>query len=732
MENNENNIVSNTQHILCGEITKLVFTSDEGGYSVIRVRDEKGIEHTVVGPFSGAFEGQCVEIVGFWEKHKEFGRQLRAENVKFTLPKTPEGIKKYLASGLIPGIGEKLAECIVNHFGVKTLDILDNYSSRLLEIPGFGKKRLEMIRKAWSENSQKREIFIFLQSLGISIAYAQKIYRIYGDNTPSIVKENPYRLADEVQGIGFTLSDRIASALGIGKENIFRLTSGVVYCLKRLSEEGHVCYPEDKLIEYSSNILGVSDEKIKDGIENAIKEKLISKLSTPDGCEFRNALYFIGLEIAEKGAANALIRIAKSKKHRCSILKNINLNFKIPLNDLQKRAVEGVAIYPLNIITGGPGVGKTTVISEIVRRAKIAKLRVYLCAPTGRAAKRMSEACNHPAMTIHRMLKWEPERHSFIYNEYRPLNCDLLIIDEVSMLDIQLAYFLFRAVASETTVIMVGDSDQLPSVGPGNVLSDLIRSGIAFCTRLTQIYRQLSGSRIISNAHLVNSGVMPDISPVSSDKLSDFYWIDCDDPVDTAKIILKLLSSRIPKRFGFNPMKDIQVLSPMNKGECGTANLNIKIQSVLNPENLGRPQFRFGETVFRSGDRVMQISNNYDKSVFNGEMGRIVHIDYREKKFNVEFDNFTVNYDFIEADQIVHCYATTIHKAQGCEFPAVIVPVLTQHYIMLRRNLIYTAITRAKRLLVLIGSKKALSIAIKNVMIEKRYTLLRERLLGMV
>lgn len=726
----QNDIITNTEHILRGEISKVVFTNDDGSYSVIRVKTDEGTEHTAVGPFFGAFEGQSVEIVGIWEKHKEFGQQLRARSVKYTLPKTSEGIKKYLGSGLIPGIGEKLANCIVNHFGTKTLNVLDNYSSRLLEIPGFGQKRLEMIRKAWRENSQKREIFIFLQSLGISLAYAQKIYRCYGDNTPAVVKENPYRLADDVQGIGFVMADRIASGLGIAKDNIFRLSSGVLFCLKRLSEEGHICYPEDKLIKYAAEILETSDEQIIKGIENAVSEGLIASVNAPETCEFRKFLYSAQLLNAERGAAQAITRIAKTKYHRGAILKNIQLPFNIPLNDLQKRAVEGVAHYPLSIITGGPGVGKTTVISEIVRRAKFAKLRVYLCAPTGRAAKRMSESCKHSAMTIHRMLKWEPERHNFVFNEHRPLNCDILIIDELSMLDIQLSYFLFRAVAAGTTVVMVGDADQLPSVGPGNVLSDLISAKIAFCTRLTQIYRQLSGSRIISNAHLVNSGSIPDISPVPKEKLSDFYWVDCDDANQAAEMIVKLVSSRIPKRFSFNPHRDIQVLSPMNKGECGALGLNKRLQNVLNSEHQKRPQFRFGDTVFRSGDRVMQISNNYDKSVFNGEMGRIVHIDYGEKKFKVEYDNFKVEYDFLEADQIVHCYATTIHKAQGCEFPAVVIPVLTQHYIMLRRNLIYTGITRAKKLLVLVGSRKALAIAVKNFRVETRYSLLRERLLG--
>ncbi len=728
MNDLSNEQISTLEHSLKGDISKLVFTSENGDYSVIKIRTPEGEEQTVVGPFSGAFEGQSVEMLGIWEKHKEFGHQFRAKSVKFTLPKNPEGIKKYLASGLIPGIAKKLAECIVNQFGTNTLDILDNYSSRLLEVPGFGKKRLASIRDVWRENSAKREIFIFLQSLGISMTYAQKIFRFYGEKTPSIVKENPYRLADDIQGIGFIMSDKIAGSLGIDKTNIFRLASGIIYCLRRLSEEGHVCYPEEELLRYAGEILEVNEEYVKMGISEAITKGFISQISAPQECEFRNVFYLTQFDCAEKGVARAIKRIASAQKHKGNAIASIKSTPIISLNEAQKRAVEGVSKYSFSIITGGPGVGKTTVISEIVRLAKIAKLRVQLCAPTGRAAKRMSETCRHTAMTIHRILRWEPVKQSFVYNEQRPLNCDLLVVDEVSMLDIQLSYYLLRAVTSGTCVVMVGDADQLPSVGAGNFLADLIASGVAYATKLTQIYRQASGSRIISNAYLVNSGSMPDTTPVPKNISSDFYWVDSESPEAASDLIIKLVASRIPKRFGMNPLRDIQVLAPMNKGECGAIMLNRKLQEILNSDKHKKPQFRFGENIFRSGDRVMQISNNYDKSVFNGEMGRISFIEYEEKKFKVDFDGFQVEYDFLEADQLTLCYATTIHKAQGCEFPAVVVPILTQHYIMLRRNLIYTAITRAKRLLVLVGSKKALAIAIKNFHVAQRFSLLKERI----
>ena len=398
------------------------------------------------------------------------------------------------------------------------------------------------------------------------------------------------------------------------------------------------------------------------------------------------------------------------------------------MSDEQQDAVRATATYPLNVITGGPGVGKTTVVGDIVRRANVAKLRVYLAAPTGRAAKRLGESCRRDARTIHRMLKWDPEKCNFVFGAKRPLKCDVLVVDEVSMLDIPLALFLFRAIAPGTTVVMVGDSDQLPSVGPGTFLMDLILSGKAHVSHLSKIYRQGLNSRIITNAHAVNAGRMPDLSPVPREKLSDFYWIEKDDPEQVVADIGKMVCQRIPQRFKFDPMRDIQVLTPMNRGSCGTKLLNETLQEQINPSAGNKPSFIFGEKKFRSGDRVMQIRNNYDKGVFNGDMGRLVYIDHTEKIFRIRFDETVVEYDFIEADQIVLSYAVTVHKSQGSEFPVVIFPLLTQHYIMLQRNLLYTGMTRAKKLLIIIGSRKALSMAINNINDEPRYSLLRERL----
>lgn len=728
----DNNKSSNlTDQTIKGEIKRVVYASEDGAYTVLRVLDKNKRTHTVVGGIVGGYEGQGIEVTGTWQNHKEHGRQFKAKSYKFTLPTSPEGIKRYLASGLIHGIGPKLAECIVDKFGAETLNILDNYSARLTEVPGFGRKRLDMVRKAWAEHAKEREIFIFLQSLGISLAYCRRIYKRYGEHAPAYIQENPYRLAEEVDGIGFIMSDKIATMMGITGNDIKRLSAGVIFTLNRLADAGHVCYPEDEFIDYTAELLKVEINEARAGLGAAVNEGLATIDSITDGNNKNSEkmVYKITLCTAEKELAWLVNRLSTTNVHRGQQILNVNTKSYIKLNQQQNAAIQSVGHYPLTIITGGPGVGKTTVVGDIVRRANMAKLKVYLAAPTGRAAKRLGESCRRNAMTIHRMLKWEPEKKAFVYNSKRPLRCDLIIVDEISMLDIQLALFLFRAIAPGTTVVLVGDSDQLPSVGPGTVLMDLILSGKAHVTHLSQIYRQGAGSRIITNAHAVNSGRLPDLNPVPKDKLSDFYWIEQDDPEQVVEIIGTMVQSRIPQRFKFDSMRDIQVLTPMNRGSCGTKTLNESLQTALNPDSNRKPHFIYGERKFRSGDRVMQIRNNYDKGVFNGDMGRLFFIDHSNKTFKVAFDgNQEVEYDFIEADQIVLAYAITVHKSQGSEFPVVILPILTQHYIMLQKNLLYTGMTRAKKLLILIGNRRALSMAVNNIRQEPRYSLLRDRL----
>ena len=731
--NNETTESGLTEQTLKGEVRRVVYASQDGAYSVLRVVDAQNKEQTVVGAIVGAYEGQGITLKGKWERHKEHGRQLRVSEYKFTLPTTSEGIKRYLASGLIHGIGKELAERIVSKFGTETLDILDNYSARLTEISGFGKKRLEMVRKAWREHANERDIFIFLQSLGVSLAYCRRIFKKYGDHTPAFVRADPYKLAEDIDGIGFIMSDKVAKSLGIEGTDPRRLRAGVVYTLNRLSESGHVCYPKEEFLKYTAELLNVDEKDSATGLEQALKDGLamIDAVNDDEGTP-PEMVYKAQLYTAERELAHIIANIAAAKHHKGEATQRIDYRPAVNLSDEQHAAISAVGHHPFNIITGGPGVGKTTVVGDIVRRASIAQLKVYLAAPTGRAAKRLSESCRRNASTIHRLLKWDPQKRKFVYGTQRPLKCDILIIDEVSMLDVPLALFLFRAVSPGTTVVMVGDSDQLPSVGPGTVLMDLIMSGAAQVTHLSRIYRQGPQSRIITNAHAVNSGRLPDLTPVPKNVFSDFYWIEQEDPERVISIIGEMAKERIPRRFKFDPMRDIQVLTPMNRGNCGTKTLNDKLQDVLNPETMRGPHLTFGEKKFRYGDRVMQIRNNYDKKVFNGDMGRLIHIDPKNKMFKIKFEDKIAEYEFVEADQIVLSYAVTVHKSQGSEFPVVIMPILTQHFIMLQRNLLYTGMTRAKKLMVLIGSRKALSMAVNNARMEPRFSQLRARLKQLV
>ncbi len=709
-----------TQSTLRGEIARIVFANPENGYCVFKLTDAQGVEHTVTGTVGNAFSGQHIEAVGYWENHKEYGRQLRAEAVKFILPSTPDGICRYLSSGLIPGVGPKLAKCIVDHFGDKTLEIMDRFSSRLAEIPGFGKKRVEAIKEAWDSQKARRDIFIFMQSLGISPAYCQKIYNTYGNAAPDIIKNAPYKLADDVDGIGFILADRVASAQNIIKEDPERIAAGITYSLNQIKQSGHCCYPEEAFVKYAAELLDVNADAVHAGLQLAADHRRIMIVPTN---ETEKMVYERGMYRAETELPQLIGGLFAVRRHKGTAMLKIPPIKGQQFTDEQYRAVTNAAQTPVSIITGGPGVGKTTVIGEIVRRAKAARLKVYLAAPTGRAAQRLSETSGISARTIHRMLKWDPKEHKFAYGLSLKLPCDLLIVDEVSMLDVPLAVHLFRAIAPGTTVILVGDADQLPSVGPGEVLNDFISSGIFAVSKLTKVFRQGSGSAIITNAHAVNAGHMPELGSDDKNVLKDFYWIEQEEPEKAVELIVKMVCERIPERFGLNPMREIQVLSPMNRGSCGTVTLNEVLQEKLNGGH--KPQFKVGERVFKSGDRVMQTSNNYDKNVFNGDMGRIVNIDQEAKVFTVNYDHRPVDYEFFEVDQLALAYAITVHKSQGSEFPAVVIPLLNQHYMMLQRNLLYTAMTRARKLLVLVGSRKAVSMAVRNAIREPRHSLLR-------
>ncbi len=724
---------------LCGEIEKVLFEAEDASYSVFRIRDGQGVLHCVVGPVSGPYPGQSVELSGKWEFHRDHGRRFRASACRFTLPVTREGVVRYLSSGLIKGIGRKYAQAIVDTFGEDTLRILNQASVRLREVPGLGKKRIELIRKAWKENSSRREMQIHMQSLGISLAYFNRIYKRYGDRSADIIRENPYRLASEVPGIGFLLADRIASAAGIGKADPKRMFAGVSYALQQLRAAGHVCMPEGHFLPMLASLLGVEESDAARALAAAEKASTAVPVFSADGTRM---IYERELLNCEEELPRLLWALTSAGRHFGRRLESAGGAFPRggkAFSSEQLLAVERAAKHALTVITGGPGVGKTTVISEIVRRSQAAGLKLALAAPTGRAAKRMSEATGFPASTIHRMLKWDPAEGRFLHDRANPLSRQIYVIDEVSMLDLPTAVALFRAIRPGSSVVIVGDPDQLPSVGPGNVLNDMIESRLFPVTRLTKIFRQGEGSGIIHAAHEVNSGLSPLPSPPprtcsgrggggcssAGKELSDFYWIEKEDPAECADLIERLIMRRIPARFGFDPLKDVQVLCPMNRGEAGTIALNERLQNALNGNQ--KKSFRSGNRLFRIGDKVMQVTNNYDKSVFNGDMGVLSDIDPAAEQFTVDFDSSPVCYDFADAAQIVPAYAVTVHKSQGSEFPVVIMPLLPQHYLMLQRNLLYTGITRAKKLMILIGSRKAVSMAVRNSVREPRYSLLLER-----
>jgi exodeoxyribonuclease V alpha subunit len=705
---------------LRGELTRIVYENPEGTYAVVRLLDADQVEQTVVGPVTGVGPGQYLELVGRWEKHQEFGRQFRAESYRAVLPSTADGIIRFLGSGAIPGVGPKTAKVIVDHFGAETLKILDKYPKRLREVPGIGRKKAGMIVDAWQESSARRDVFIYLQGLGITQTYCMKLYKRYGEQAAEVVKNNPYRLAEEIDGIGFLKADEIAAEIGIAKDSIERMSAAAIHAMNQLTGQGHVGCPEPDFVRIVAELAAQPEELAAAGIDRAIARRLL--------CRQDGLVYAPQLARAEKELPLLVRSLAEARDFAGRRCIEPAGPARLKLNAEQKLAVERVTAAALGIITGGPGVGKTTVVGEIVRRAKAAKLRIAAAAPTGRAAKRLSETTGVGAKTLHRLLAYDPATGKFGYDHDTQLPCDLLIVDEVSMLDILLALALFRAIAPGTSVILVGDRDQLPSVGPGTVLASFIHSGWFGVTSLTQVFRQAEGSRIIVNAHRVNRGLMPEKPAANQEELTDFYWVEQDDPEKTLALIVRMAAERIPARFGLDPVRDVQVLTPMNRGSCGTAAINQELQRALNGGD--KPQFKFGDRTYKSGDKVMQTSNNYDKLVFNGDLGKIAEIHSGRRKFQVLFDDSRlVEYGFDEADQLMMAYAITVHKSQGSEFPAVILPMLSQHYMMLQRNLLYTAMTRARRLLLLIGSRKAIEMAVRNTRLEPRYTLLTERMI---
>ena len=711
---------------LQGQLERITFHSEENHFTIakIRVKGQKDLV-TIVGSLFSVAPGEVVKLAGSWDRHPKFGEQFRFTSCEIIAPATLHGIERYLGSGLIKGVGPVMAKRLIEKFGLETLDIIEQQPQRLREVEGIGEKKIGMIRAAWREQRDVRDVMLFLQSHDVSSAYASKIYRQYGKASIAVVKDNPYRLAADIFGIGFRTADSIASKLGIPKDSPMRAEAGILYVLQQFALNGHVYYPHDGLIEECREILDINAGTIAEAITSLAAAKRIVLEE--------EAVYLAEFYVAEKGIAENLRELNKTQRRlfmidRDKALETVQKSLRITLAENQAKAIIESLDAKVMVITGGPGTGKTTIIKAIITLHALSGMSILLAAPTGRAAKRMSEATGHEAKTIHRMLEFSPKNDGgFKRTEQNPLNADLIVIDETSMVDTVLMCHLLKAVPKQTTLILVGDIDQLPSVGAGNVLRDIIDSGQVPCIRLNQIFRQAQKSLIVVNAHQINSGDFP-ITQTEKDADQDFYFIQMEEPEKVLEKILELCAKKVPEKFGFDAVNDIQVLTPMHRGVVGASNLNAELQKHLNPST---DELHRGGRVFRVRDKVMQIRNNYDKDVFNGDIGRIASINREDQEVNVDYDGKAVAYDFTELDELILAYAISVHKSQGSEYPAVIMPVLTQHYMLLQRNLLYTAVTRGKKLVILIGTKKAVGIAIRNNKPSERYTKLKERLRGL-
>lgn len=724
-----------------GVVERITYQNPENGYTVLKcaVKSYKELV-TVIGSLLDVNVGSVLLIYGNWKVDSRYGRQFAAESWEETLPATVFGIEKYLGSGLIKGVGPKYAKKIVAQFGTETLEVIETDISRLQEVDGIGKKRIKMIRDSWERQKEIKNVMLFLQDHGVSTSFAAKIYRQYGNESLDKMKENPFQMADDIWGIGFKTADGIAQKLGFAKEAYVRLRSGIMYTLSNLADEGHVFAYQEQLIAKAAELLEAEESSIVMTLDQMIMDKdLICETVdyNTDQAEMK-AIYLPAFYYAEAGVAGKLKRLAqalaadrlwhalldarqKTGNESLSIdVSKIQEKVHMEYDEIQADAIRKAAVSKVMVLTGGPGTGKTTTTQGIIAAYRSFGLKILLAAPTGRAAKRMTEATGLEAKTIHRLLECKPPE-GYQKNEDNPLDGDVLIIDECSMIDMILMNALLKAIPEGMRLILVGDIDQLPSVGAGNVLRDIIDSGVFPVVRLTRIFRQAQSSRIIMNAHAINEGKFPDIS---NGKNTDFFYIEKEDPEEAVQEIVRLVKNNLP-RYYKTPWNHIQVLTPMQKGIVGAANLNLALQEALNPQGDG---LRRGGYLFRAGDKVMQIRNNYEKEIFNGDIGTVESVDLQERMLKVNFDQHIIEYEASELDELVHAYATTIHKAQGSEYPIVVMPVLMNHYVMLQRNLIYTGITRAKKVLVIVGTRKALSYAVRNVTVTKRNTFLKERL----
>lgn len=720
---------------LMGEVERITYCDDTSGFTIAQAHiagESKSV--TLVGYMDNPIPGVLVKAKGHWVEHPKFGRQFKAKHIDARPPVTIGGIEKYLGSGMVKGIGPEMARRIVHHFKGDTLDIIENHTSRLAEVPGIGSKRVAIIEEAWKAQQDNRHTMLFLQSHGVSPGYAHKIFRQYGEHTIERVRQNPYRLAHEIYGIGFQTADGIAAKLGYSKDAPLRLQAGILYVLHQLADRGHLYYPCDDLLSKCSTILKTLQAPLETALQTLVEEKKIIVEDNRDGDDqpqhdsksvYLRQYYQCEGFIARKLHMLMATPLYLPEVDRKQAIEWVQSRFRLRLADSQQRAVAMAISSKALVITGGPGTGKTTIIRAITRLYEHLQARIMLTAPTGRAAKRLGEATGRPAKTIHRLLEYNPGQGGFQRDRHNPLDGDLLVVDEASMIDAVLMHHLLNALPVTATLILVGDVNQLPSVGPGNVLKDILASKAVPQITLKEIFRQAKDSRIVVNAHRINAGKMPRTAPVSPKTLGDFYFIEQEDPDKILSTILTIVSQRIPTRFGFDAVDDIQVLSPMHRGVIGADNLNRRLQQTLNPQDayITRADQRFG-----LHDKVMQVKNNYDKQVFNGDIGRITQIDATGKSVMVRFDDRQVPYAFDEMDEVVLAYAISVHKSQGSEYPAVVIPVTTGHYLLLQRNLIYTGITRARELVVIVGTKKAMAMGVKNNTPQMRHTSLAWRL----